>query len=603
MSSTLSALADLFLLQPVRAVSSRNGVLAISSVTAAALVAKFLQARLRLVGRDEQLEIETATETLLISGPKVLLMPFILKSSRKKKALTLSKTEYVVVKNSLTGTTRVERGPKMLFLDAYDEVVNGGAKQMISLMKNEFVRLKDQTTGKIRVEVGEQGAVIPSPTEVFHDPPPGKRVALDLNASEYCKIEDKQTGELRIKKGPQLVFLSGYEEVISKPAKLKALDLKVFQYVRVVDRASGKQRIERGEQLLFPKTAYEDFILPVQSAVNIDEQTAVLVRNTRTGQQKLEVEKKLFFPENDEEIIEVRELVKLADYEACIVRGKSGKDEFFFGKNEQQRSFFVPPYSELVELTWSRGRRREYRDLRITKLDLRPMFMSFEFNCRTADNVELVLEGTLFWEIQDPVAMLKFTNDTTGDICNHARSQFIERVSRVTLQKFMSDFNKIAADVYGSGADNFYADRGCKIHSLEVTGYHCAEARTAEVLGQIIQETTNRMNRLQKQESESEVELRKIQGQIAEEEARKSLLAIQTENSNARAAMEGLSDVTKVNEFLEKLPKSLDMPTRISLWNVLRKREALAELGSGNAKLFFTPKDVNLSIESHEHTN
>ena len=29
------------------------------------------------------------------------------------------------------------------------------------------------------------------------------------------------------------------------------------------------------------------------------------------------------------------------------------------------------------------------------------MFMSFEFNCRTADNVELVLEGTLFWEIKD----------------------------------------------------------------------------------------------------------------------------------------------------------------------------------------------------------
>ena len=25
-------------------------------------------------------------------------------------------------------------------------------------------------------------------------------------------------------------------------------------------------------------------------------------------------------------------------------------------------------------------------------------FMSFEFNCRTADNVELVLEGTFFWQ-------------------------------------------------------------------------------------------------------------------------------------------------------------------------------------------------------------
>jgi len=35
----------------------------------------------------------------------------------------------------------------------------------------------------------------------------------------------------------------------------------------------------------------------------------------------------------------------------------------------------------------------------------------------------------------------------------------------------------------------------------------------------------------------------------------------------------------------------------------LRKREALAELAQGNAstKLYFTPADVNLSIENHEH--
>jgi len=44
-----------------------------------------------------------------------------------------------------------------------------------------------------------------------------------------------------------------------------------------------------------------------------------------------------------------------------------------------------------------------------------------------------------------------------------------------------------------------------KIHSLEVTRYQCADQSTAAILEQIIQETTNRMNRLQKQESENEV--------------------------------------------------------------------------------------------------
>ena len=26
-------------------------------------------------------------------------------------------------------------------------------------------------------------------------------------------------------------------------------------------------------------------------------------------------------------------------------------------------------------------------------------YMSFEFNCRTSDNVEMILEGTFFWEV------------------------------------------------------------------------------------------------------------------------------------------------------------------------------------------------------------
>ena len=33
----------------------------------------------------------------------------------------------------------------------------------------------------------------------------------------------------------------------------------------------------------------------------------------------------------------MRKLVKLADYEACIIRGKDGHDEFFYGKNADQR--------------------------------------------------------------------------------------------------------------------------------------------------------------------------------------------------------------------------------------------------------------------------
>merc|ERR1712178_357797 len=107
---------------------------------------------------------------------------------------------------------------------------------------------------------------------------------------------------------------------------------------------------------------------------------------------------------------------------------------------------------------------------------------------------------------------------------------------------------------------------------------------TSRILGQIIQETTNRMNRLQCQESESEVKLSKIKGQIEEEKARQSLLSIQAE---------------KVVRFLDELESKVpDLESRIGLWKTLRKNDALATVGNKNSRLFFTPNDVNLSIKS-----
>mmetsp|Transcript_16048 Transcript_16048/g.19599 ORF Transcript_16048/g.19599 Transcript_16048/m.19599 type:complete len:561 (+) Transcript_16048:151-1833(+) len=515
------------------------------------------------VSLDEQLFIKGLTKDTVINGPQtIFLNPFKTKSYKKIKALALGPLEYCVIQNKLTGVKYVQVGPKLVWLKAYDEIevdTRGRQKrEALSLKANEYVRFIDKQSGKVRVAKGEKGCVVPESDEEFLDAG-GKRQAIDLKVYEYVKIENRYTGEVRTERGEKLVFLEPFEELV------------------------GKKK---------------------QIAIEVDEETAVLVRNKRSGQQHLVTEKKLFVPSNDEEVAEVRKLIKLAEYEACIVRDKSGKDILYFGANEDQQSFFLPPHSHLVELLWSRGRRREKRDLRITKLDLRPMFMSFEFNCRTHDNVELVLEGSFFWEVVDLRAMTKFTNDTTGDICNHARSRFIELVSKVTLQEFMSQFNVIAKKVHEADETQFYTQRGVKVHSLEVTGYKCAEYSTAQILEQIIQETTNRMNKLQQQESENEVQLQEIRGDIEEEKARSQLIEIQTLNSNAKSQMEGMAEAEKVASFLRELKKDfpdMTIETQISLWNTLRKEDALRAISKSKASLYFTPKDVNLSIENHEH--
>merc|ERR1712113_200307 len=96
----------------------------------------------------------------------------------------------------------------------------------------------------------------------------------------------------------------------------------------------------------------------------------------------------------------------------------------------------------------------------------------------------------------------------------------------VTLKSFMDDFRHIASQVVAEDTE-FYTTRGLKVHSLEVTGCRCAEASTAAILQQMIQETTNRMNRTSQQESENELKMNKIQGEIEQERMKGELLTIQ----------------------------------------------------------------------------
>merc|ERR1711998_555360 len=97
--------------------------------------------------------------------------------------------------------------------------------------------------------------------------------------------------------------------------------------------------------------------------------------------------------------------------------------------------------------------------------------------------------------------------------------------------------------------DDFYESRGCKIHTLEVTAYRCMDASTARILEQIIQETTNRMNRLSQQESENEVKMFAMKGEIEQETRRAELQVLQT-HKLMEAKNEGEAEAERVKAFL-----------------------------------------------------
>lgn len=290
---------------------------------------------MKFVSEDEQLFIERLTTQEVVNGPCIVTVnPFTTKSMEVRKALSLGSLDYCIVKNIVSGERRIEVGPKLIMVEPYDTVVRDALGNM-------------------------------------------KRKSYSLRANEFVRLIDKKSGKIRVVHGEKVLVPGEDEEFVDKKGIMQAVDLKIWEYVKIQDLQTGAVRTERGEKLVF-LGPFEEYIQGKQAAIEVDEETAVLVRNKRNGQQNLVTKKSLFVPLNDEEIMEVRSLIKLADYEACVVRDNTGKDSFFFGSNDEERSFFLPPHSQLVQLLWSRGRRRERRDLVITKLDLRPMYMSFE---------------------------------------------------------------------------------------------------------------------------------------------------------------------------------------------------------------------------------
>merc|ERR1712178_349922 len=90
--------------------------------------------------------------------------------------------------------------------------------------------------------------------------------------------------------------------------------------------------------------------------------------------------------------------------------------------------------------------------------------------------------------------------------------------------------------------DPDYSDRGVKMHAVEVTRYACADSTTSVVLQEIIQETTNRINRMQKQQSDNEVQREKVAGEIEVEKQKTDLVQARCDNDRMRAIIEGEAD-------------------------------------------------------------
>jgi hypothetical protein len=420
-----------------------------------------------------------------------------------------------------------------------------------------------------------------------------RRKGILLGPTDYVRIRNRITGEIRNEVGPQLYFRQADEEITDT---LSAVTLKTGQYVRLLDKRTGTIRVEKGEASVYLSPT-EVALSEVEDGVKIDDQTAVLIRDLNSGQLELITDPQVYIPAPNQEIVEVRERMRLEDHQTVVIKERSGRYIFRNGR-DANRSFFLEPYNELISFMWSTGIHKDKRSLKITFLDSRPKFMWYEFEVRTQDNVELVIGVTFFWAIVDVEGMVRTTDDVPGDVCSHARSSIIQAVCQVTLESFLAAFNQVVRTAVIDDTDVFYRDRGVLLHAVEVRSIACKDPATQHILQEIIEETTNRLNRLQKQESENEIRLRSIQGEIEAEQMKEQLLSLQRQHSLTLAVTEGEAEAERVRAFLSGIGNDIAADDKIMIFNTLRKQDTLEVLSKGSAQLYFTPADIDLSIET-----
>mmetsp|Transcript_82979 Transcript_82979/g.130881 ORF Transcript_82979/g.130881 Transcript_82979/m.130881 type:complete len:768 (+) Transcript_82979:69-2372(+) len=537
-----------------------------------------------------EIKVERGEKTV-VPGPHDDLL-----DGDKLAAIELRIAEYIYVENLSDGKVTTVKGPQVWYPGPQDKWSKKQAAH--TLQDDEYIVMKDSASGTKEVFKGK-AVVFPEPTQTVEG---GIRKAVTLQANEYVRLLDTVSGKTTVHQGEKTVFPGAYEEFLDGE-KMAAIELLINEYVKIMNQATGEIKVERGRKLVFLDA--DDRILDggKKKAVQVDDEHAVLVRDNETGQLELVKDNQLFVPGANKTIEGIRELVMLADHEAIIVKDAGGNLRFHYGDPKKTtadapRSFFLAPHEEVLKLNWSGGPRREKKDLYIDRFDVRPQFMWNEIMCRTRDNVELKLEVTLFYQVEDLATMVRKTGNLTGDIYNHLRSKFIKEVALKSLKDFMESMHTVSQAIFASDSE-FYTERGVKANSLEVTKYACTEARTSEVLQQIIEETTNRLNRLSQAESENEVNIYKMQGQVEQEKQKGKLLEITTQHAKTEATSSGEAEAERVSAFIKGLEATVPrIEDRILMWQTLRKTDALQVVSAGGANLYYTPNDVNLSIKT-----
>mmetsp|Transcript_87103 Transcript_87103/g.219309 ORF Transcript_87103/g.219309 Transcript_87103/m.219309 type:complete len:515 (+) Transcript_87103:68-1612(+) len=441
------------------------------------------------------------------------------------------------------------------------------------------------------------------------------RSALKLTSMQYARIRDELNGGVRIVEGAAKVWLGAYEETDGAQTKFV---LKSDQFIRMVDKLSGVERIVTGPTSVVPG-AWEHAPSGVEQAAFVNSDTAIILLNKVDGTTRLYKTPGLYFPKEYEEVLDTASLTRVLATETMVVRNAYGNYVVYNGSADGSngKSFFLEPYEEIVEFEWSvfsenvPGELQSIGKEKFTRIDSRTRKSFFQYDMRTKDNVAMRIEGTIFWAVKDVGKLVNKTADPVSDVWYRGRNVLTQAVSQVNLQTFMNSFAHLTKNAYTAQVrDDFYAERGILVVSMEVTKYECIDQETADTLQAIIDQTTDKINALQAQKAENDVKAASLAAEIKLESEKTALIRTQSKNDILMAELEGEAAgtelATSASTFIAGLNESVpDESLRVELYKLHRELElddlrTKAIASSKATTIFLTPEEISLDLSPHE---
>jgi len=630
------------------------------------------------VDEFHQLLVIDRSDRWVVNGPDDVYV-WWWKDTETRKVDVLKEGQYALVSNTKLGTKAIRHGPAHLFLGAYEELE--AVKTGKVLTQREYLVIENTLTGTRKVVRGSAGSSATGqlyrPCESAPMDESGRTVdAEEINACPYESLGEVKSAVVLSKQQYIKVTnsLDGSVKIVRGIDGPNQDGLQYMPCMPTVDVAGNEIPIDEGDPC-----AYEE-LGDVVNARIVTEESALLVRSADTGLQRIVSTNGPYFP-GPFEIIEPasRELIRVAEYETVVVAKEDGSFEFHSGvpngsfamssptsssssmATTSGTSFFLPPYATLLTFEWTVGydveeqgesgnqeTTRTGQKRTVTRIDQRMQQLFFQYDdVRTNDNIEFEVEGTIFWSIEDVRQLVTSTNDPTGDLWHRMRAQVSQAASDYNYAQFLVGLKNMTSVVKDREIGNpFYTMRGLRVHDLQLIEVELKdEELESNIVDAMALEAIDRINRVEAEVSEAEVEIVRLQGvynvdaaraenvraleglqaanalqaeannqalkvaqqenQITLERARTTYLGVVKNNSMLEAQTEGVKDGVVLGSAIDEYIRAVQ-PSGLTAEEALRLYElrlgyqnqntTTANLASGDAQLYLTPAEANVHL-------